>query len=411
MENQEKENIESEDPKEYLIIKNFGPLKSVKLDLKNSTLFIGPQGSGKSTIAKLIAIFRDYKVLYKDTNLIEFFNKYNIRNYFSNSSNGQNVNTEKSYLEYSCPHYKIIYDNEFTIERNPLFQSVLNNEEQRIESLIKDFSGKQTKGSKINEGQRQRFLEIFKTSKELFSPLFLDLIQDSIYIPAERLLTSIISESPFGFLTSQTSLPKFITDFGSLFEQARKSVLDFKVDFLKIRYKFEQSQNKVFFENKKFIKLSESASGYQSIIPILLVLQYLCKNISYKYSFIIEEPELSLFPTSQKYLIDSLVSKCTKNNNELVITTHSPYVLSSFSNLLFAYQVAKKNPDKEKEVEKIIPKNSWLNPEEFNAYYISEGGAKQIFNKKNDLIGENQLDQVSDIIGDEFDKLMQIYRL
>ena len=38
-----------------LIVKNFGPIKEVDIDLKKINVFIGPQGSGKSTIAKIIS--------------------------------------------------------------------------------------------------------------------------------------------------------------------------------------------------------------------------------------------------------------------------------------------------------------------------------------------------------------------
>jgi len=43
---------------EKIIIKNFGPLKQLELDLKEIMVFIGPQASGKSTIAKLIHFFK-----------------------------------------------------------------------------------------------------------------------------------------------------------------------------------------------------------------------------------------------------------------------------------------------------------------------------------------------------------------
>jgi predicted ATPase len=41
-----------------LIVKNFGPIKSVNLDLKNVNVFIGPQASGKSALAKIYTIFK-----------------------------------------------------------------------------------------------------------------------------------------------------------------------------------------------------------------------------------------------------------------------------------------------------------------------------------------------------------------
>ena len=38
-------------------VKNFGPLKDITLDIKDYMVFIGPQASGKSTLAKLIYFF------------------------------------------------------------------------------------------------------------------------------------------------------------------------------------------------------------------------------------------------------------------------------------------------------------------------------------------------------------------
>ena len=38
-----------------LKIKNIGPLKDIELEIKKVNVFIGPQSSGKSTIAKIIS--------------------------------------------------------------------------------------------------------------------------------------------------------------------------------------------------------------------------------------------------------------------------------------------------------------------------------------------------------------------
>src|SRR5580658_9230930 len=43
---------------EKLIVKNFAGLKSVELEIRPVTGFIGPQASGKSVIAKLLYFFR-----------------------------------------------------------------------------------------------------------------------------------------------------------------------------------------------------------------------------------------------------------------------------------------------------------------------------------------------------------------
>ena len=38
-----------------LVVKNIGPIKDVELDLKKVNVFMGPQGCGKSTLAKIIS--------------------------------------------------------------------------------------------------------------------------------------------------------------------------------------------------------------------------------------------------------------------------------------------------------------------------------------------------------------------
>ncbi len=65
---------------ESIEIKNFGPIKHAKLDLKDINVFIGTTASGKSTVAKLVAIARDFSFVAKPTFdlFIERIIKYNI---------------------------------------------------------------------------------------------------------------------------------------------------------------------------------------------------------------------------------------------------------------------------------------------------------------------------------------------
>jgi len=48
---------------EKLSIRNLGPVVNADIDLKRINVFIGPQGSGKSTIAKVISAYRSYNKL------------------------------------------------------------------------------------------------------------------------------------------------------------------------------------------------------------------------------------------------------------------------------------------------------------------------------------------------------------
>ena len=47
--------------KERLVVKNFGPITNLDIEIRPLTLFIGTQGSGKSTVSKLLTICRDMR--------------------------------------------------------------------------------------------------------------------------------------------------------------------------------------------------------------------------------------------------------------------------------------------------------------------------------------------------------------
>jgi len=93
-----------------------------------------------------------------------------------------------------------------------------------------------------------------------------------------------------------------------------------------------------------------------------------------------------------------------------VITTHSPYILSSFNTLMLAYKVAQNSDELRVEVEKIIPSHCWINPDDFAAYYVNNGTVRSIMSERTGLIADNELDDVSDDLADEQDKLLELSR-
>ena len=156
--------------------------------------------------------------------------------------------------------------------------------------------------------------------------------------------------------------------------------------------------------------LRDSASGMQSSIPLILVVRYEYSQGNGNRHFIIEEPELNLFPTTQKELVGYLADKCTQNDNELLMTTHSPYILSAINNLIFAYKVAHEVPEKAEEVAQVISREQWLNPDDVAAYYVADGTVQSIIDGKEGLISENELDAISEDISGERDQLFKILR-
>ena len=144
-------------------------------------------------------------------------------------------------------------------------------------------------------------------------------------------------------------------------------------------------------------------------MPILLLAEYASTKPPIT-SFIIEEPELNLFPEAQQALLNVLIEKCAKadGKNDLIITTHSPYLLASCNLLLEAWKVWEKRPELEAEIAAIVPRASWINPAEFAAYYVADGGVKPITDERTHLLGANELDAVSGDIADAFRKLLRL---
>jgi hypothetical protein len=124
----------------------------------------------------------------------------------------------------------------------------------------------------------------------------------------------------------------------------------------------------------------------------------------------VEEPEANVFPKTQYQLVQlfSWLSSEPDLHFSWVVTTHSPYVLSSFNNLLEAWQVGHVDGERSKAVRNVIDEKYWVNPEEFRAYSIEDGHLKSIMDEETHLISDNYLDAVSEQIGGEFDELLRI---
>jgi hypothetical protein len=104
------------------------------------------------------------------------------------------------------------------------------------------------------------------------------------------------------------------------------------------------------------------------------------------------------------------------DDNQLIITTHSPYILTVFNNLLFAQRVVDKNPSAEAEVAELIPKEFWLKAKDFSAYSLGNSSiheepeyCESIFNNKTGTIQQNYLDAVSEMLGGDFNFLYSLH--
>ena len=131
---------------------------------------------------------------------------------------------------------------------------------------------------------------------------------------------------------------------------------------------------------------------------------------------ITEEPELNLFPKSQLGVIKSLVKDNNKaRNNQLMITTHSPYTLAIFNLIILASKVHEKgNLEIKTYVEQILPTEYHINTKDFIAYALNIDDTEReycvtITSENTGMIAKNDLDSVSEIISKDFNKLYRLY--
>jgi predicted ATPase len=387
---------------EQLIVKNFGPIKDATVDFKRVTVFIGPTGGGKSTLAKLAAVFRGYLSFLSRREVGKLFSDYGIKNYFTETSSIDWISFP-SRLTYLDNNWRTAFHSTIRSESSEARKLIaeVTEELNSLKALLEDESKtNEYKDRVISLKEKQNNVEHFV--KQYAAP------SKPHYIPAERILLSTLGNSWPDLVREKSSLPSTMIAFARNFLEARKEIQMLSVESLGVAYLFTGGYDQISIDNHKTLMLSETASGIQSVTPVLVLLEHLSRNTEQAQSFIVEEPELNLYPTAQQGLLNWLVEKCTKGENDLTITTHSPYILSSCNLLLEAYKVAKLRPDLEDEIAAIVPKACWLNPDEFAAYYVADGTVKPITDERTHLIGGNELDSVSGDISDSFRKLLRL---
>ncbi len=381
---------------EKLIVKNFGPIKEAEIDLTKYVVFIGDTSTGKSVLAKLITIFRDSFLLLS---LTEDSSRLSVKNELKRYNiNFDTNNSEIIYYDKNVILCELI-DDEIVLVDVELKQDKLKDVKNKLEGVTKEFVFSQ-------------FLDFDKENFFKFSLNHFLRNRNSTYIPAERILFSLVGNSLSGLLANNVALPECYKDFAAKYEVARNEIKEANYETFTLNYAYNNGMDEVFINDIKVL-LSEASSGIQSLIPLLLVIDYEIKtnNVSFNYSkgLIVEEPELNLFPIKQKKIIDYLISKLSNSKHKIVITTHSPYILSSLDTLMLARNTFNEHPDLKEEINSIVSEDKWIDYDEISVYEVrNDGKVYSIKNEEFRSIDTNAIDGVSDIISEEFDKLTEL---
>ena len=386
---------------EQLVVKNFGPIKDATVDFKRVTVFIGPTGGGKSTLAKLAGVMRDSNWLdevdftLKRVKFTDELNHYQIGTYIKN----------QGALSWNSKHDDIYYDGN-------LFEHNHADKNSAFEIGLEIFS---RKAKEVNSLDLEKIFRASTDAERVILSKMHGFREDVHYIPADRSFASSIEHGLAGLNLENVALPETLLDFINDYLRAvsKLPLTSLDIPFLGVKYQIVDGEPKILLKDNIEVDLIETASGIQAVAPMLLLIREVTRRLpsnSIPKLFIIEEPELNLYPTAQQGLLNWLVEKCTKGENDLTITTHSPYILSSCNLLLEAYKVAQQRPELADEIDKVVPRACWLNPEEFAAYYVADGTVKPITDTRTNLIGSNELDAISGDISDSFRKLLRLQK-
>ena len=106
---------------------------------------------------------------------------------------------------------------------------------------------------------------------------------------------------------------------------------------IKGEYVFDNGEERLKINNSSYVKINYASSGQQETVWMLNLLFYYLLSPR-KCMIIVEEPEAHLYPDSQKYMAEAL-ALFVKAGNKLIVTTHSPYILGEFNNLLYADEI------------------------------------------------------------------------
>lgn len=418
-----------------ITIHNLGPINDCTMDLEHFTVLTGKQASGKSTVAKAIYFFRTIK-----DDICEDILKYNLlgnpselttvirrtlRNKFLQMFGTSKAMSSDMRLRYDYSDDTFV---EITLELrededfiNPKYVFI------KFSNNITDYICRRNKN---NNSERN---EIQSELNDLFSDDY-----NAVFIPAGRsLITLLTSQLNYLFATMDDDQKRSI-DFCTqkyierilkirpLFNDGLDGLAELKSNMIKLdkkavsmalnriskvlkgRYVFANGEERLYLTDNhdntdRFVKINYTSSGQQETVWLFNILFHILVTNS-KSFIILEEPEAHLYPDAQKD-ISEILALMSNQSCELLITTHSPYILGAVNNLIYANGVCR---DCNKTIiNDLVDEKLHIN--NHNAYFVDKGTIHScIENSPERLIINEVIDGASSDINELYDRLFDI---
>ena len=416
---------------EKLNIINFGGLDNVKISLNSINILIGKQASGKSVSAKLIYYFKGV--------FMEIYNGIKDEKSKVEIDKGLIKKFEEYFPLQSWPDKPF----EITYFYGDESLKVSNKKRNKIkieysEGIKKQFSTcrrliNKDKANYKPEDDFDLYRPSFSTQeaflRNLNSSLEIKASSVNIFVPAGRSFFANLQSNIFSFLSNNKNVDPFLIEFGSFYESmksfptfarrkesaAQKHISELIYDILGSKHVRDKNKDYLIHSDNRKINVSFSSSGQQEILPLAVILSKLVE-INFtgdRITVFIEEPEAHLFPTAQKRIVELIatVFNDVRNDIQFIITTHSPYILTSFNNLIQAGKLVNEYKNKPEVIEKIhqsVSNLEIISPDLLSAFAMENKTCIDMRDKETDLINSDLLDDVSDEIAIQFDALIDV---
>lgn len=439
----------------HITIEKFGPIREIDIDLdKDLEVIIGPQASGKSTFSKVVYFcrkIRDYFLQYLN-------NAMNTEYQYSNESYVKFLKyIRRPFLGYfgTTKHMKAFRIRYYYEKETRRYVTIELDDDHYAKFSFSDVMKEDICNmirQAVNVANRSRQSYNFESS--FFDQvMFLDKARGPVwqifrddymlmYIPAGRNLLAVLPEhimpkesslvnqmnqeleidiSETDLITQEFAqyIRKMRFDFGSRLDEIIQNYLktvkgqirdrDVKLasglirEILRADYVYDKDGEKLFYDDEHWVKLMFGSSGQQEIVWALNII-FLAVLKNEKTFLVFEEPESHLFPDSQEKIAQLVALAIYSSKSQVVITTHSPYMLTAFNLLIYSGEEEKAVSNERA----VVRKEFRIEPNSVGAYFISaeKGLLGNIVSKNKGLIDAFQIDGISESINDRMDRIL-----
>jgi predicted ATPase len=413
-----------------LTVRDFSCIESASLDLGRLTVLIGPQASGKSVLSKLSYFF--YKLLDDQFELIQDGHDFasfrrHVRQKFIEWFPKSAWGNKEFTIEFASGDFQVkikrgsLRDStsgSMRVWYSQFFEEQYTKAFEEFKAALEKYKDKDHGAMQFDAFYKIRSAAVSNLSKRLGE----DFVQAKLFIPAGRSFFTSFGKAVVAFEQGGVLDPATL-DFGRFIAavrdhrymawegRARKFMSQDAVrELFGGEVRINRKSEYVETADGRRVPFSALSSGQQELLPLLFALEFWAGQGERSTLLFIEEPEAHLFPSAQSALVEILASLVSAKRGavDLVVTTHSPYVLAKINNLVKASELSSRFGERaNSEIDRIVSKKSWLQPQAIKAFAMENRTLQSVVDV-NGLIAADYLDSVSDSIAREFSLLLDV---